>query len=262
MDHEGAPRPLLFPAPPCHLRIINSRGAGGQIRAITHIGQADKTQTLSVTLHDICFSFHFRPREKSTCFISSMGSTQDPPLSVCHLLTLMAVRWLTVSWCSEEEWTTVSTVSFTAIVLYLKQTKTYSLLQICINLKNLIIFTKLKRDLTLNHSSYYALSAVTDIVELQIFHRGCVQNMLALINYGFISKAVVTVKQKVSYILYQVSRGTSLWYYRVVWTVCLFLILLPKLFLHLTCNLNGPTGWGFRVRNNQQNRGGFLSFPS
>lgn len=105
MDHEGAPSPLLFPAPLCHLRIINSRGAGGQIRAITHIGRADKTQTLSVTLRDICFSFHFRPREKSTCFISSMGSTQDPPLSVCHLLTLMAVRWLTVSWCTQEEWT-------------------------------------------------------------------------------------------------------------------------------------------------------------
>lgn len=123
MDHEGAPSPLLFPAPPCHLRIINSRGAGGQIRAITHVGRADKTQTLSVTLHDICFSFHFRPREKSTCFISSMGSTQDPLLSVCHLLTLMAVRWLTVSCCTGEEWTSACVFSlFHSQLQYLERT--------------------------------------------------------------------------------------------------------------------------------------------
>lgn len=79
MDRGGALSPLLFPAPPCHLGIINSCGAGGQIRAISHLGRPDKTQTLSVTLHDICFSFHLRLREeKSTCFISSMGATQDP----------------------------------------------------------------------------------------------------------------------------------------------------------------------------------------
>lgn len=192
MDHEGAPSPLLFPAPPCHLRIINSHGAGGQIRAITHIGQADKTQTLSVTLHDICFSFHFRPREKSTCFISSMGSTQDPPLSVCHPLTLMAVRWLTVSCCTEE-WTAVWVFPpFHSQLQYCtscKQTHTVPQVQ-AINLK-------FKEDVVSTLPSCYAPSTVTDKVELQLFHWGCVQNMPTLMNCGFISKYVVTVKQKV-----------------------------------------------------------------
>lgn len=130
MDHEGAPSPLLFPAPPCHLRIINSHGAGGQIRAITHIGQADKTQTLSVTLHDICFSFHFRPREKSTCFISSMGSTQDPPsecvppfdtdggqVTDCVMLHRRRMD------CSQ---TDVFTVPFTTTTSYPKYTNAFS----------------------------------------------------------------------------------------------------------------------------------------
>lgn len=54
----------------------------GQIRAITHVGRADKTQTLSVTLCDICFSFRLRPKEKLTCFISSTGAAlRTPPAS-------------------------------------------------------------------------------------------------------------------------------------------------------------------------------------
>ena len=40
------------------------------------LGQADKAQTLSVTRHDICFSFYLGAG-KSTCFISSNGSTHD-----------------------------------------------------------------------------------------------------------------------------------------------------------------------------------------
>lgn len=68
----------------------------------------------------------------------------------------------------------------------------------------------LKKDVISTLPAYCVLRAVTDIVELQIFHRGCVQNMLTLMNYGFISKDVVTVKQKFLYNLYQVSRENVL----------------------------------------------------
>lgn len=68
----------------------------GQIRAITHVGRADKTQTLSVTLCDICFSFRLHSGEVNLFHLINGGCTQDthPPLCVewCHLLTLMAVR--------------------------------------------------------------------------------------------------------------------------------------------------------------------------
>lgn len=44
--------------------------------------------------------------------------------------------------------------------------------------------------------AYCVLREVTDMLELQVFHQGCVQNMLTLMDYDFISKDVVTVKQK------------------------------------------------------------------
>lgn len=42
----------------------------------------------------------------------------------------------------------------------------------------------------------HVLAAVTDIAELQICHRGCVRNLPALMNCGFISDDAVTVETK------------------------------------------------------------------
>lgn len=74
---------------------------------------------------------------------------------------------------------------------------------------------KLKKDVISTLPVYSVLRAVTDAVKLQIFHRGCAQNMLTLMDYGFISKDVVTVWQKFLYILYQVSREIM----SILWTV-------------------------------------------
>lgn len=61
-----------------------------------------------------------------------------------------------------------------------------------------------------NSSPRYAPSTVTDTVELQIFHRGCVQNFVDFDELWLIYKDVVTVKQKALHSHYKVSRENVL----------------------------------------------------
>lgn len=80
MDRGGAPSALLFPAPPCHLGIINSCGAGGQIRAISHVGRLIRhRRSLSPSMTFVFHSASDRGRRSQPVSSHQWAPLRTPP---------------------------------------------------------------------------------------------------------------------------------------------------------------------------------------